>query len=197
MVPSIKLRFTAAGCIALALMLLVLPLRWILAWMAAAAIHEGCHALAVKLCGGHVGEVNIDCTGANMHVSGIARGRELICALAGPVGSLVLVFFAKWIPATAVCAVFQSAYNLLPLYPMDGGRALRCFLEMVVPQFAEKACRAVGYLTMGLICMAALYAAIGLELGLMPLLMALILWMKTGNHEKSLAIRDVSGYNIG
>ncbi len=197
MAPSIKLRFTAAGCIALALMLLVLPLRWILAWMAAAAFHEGCHALAVKLCGGHVGEVDIDCTGANMHVSGIARGRELICALAGPVGSLVLVFFAKWIPATAVCAVFQSAYNLLPLYPMDGGRALRCFLEMVMPNHAEKVCCAVGIATVGLLFAGALYAAIGLKLGIMPLLLALILWMKTGNHEKSLAIRDVSGYNIG
>ncbi len=197
MAPSIKLRITAAGCIGLALMLLVLPLRWILAWIAASAFHEGCHALAVKLCGGHVGAVDIDCVGADMSVTGISGSRELICALAGPIGALLLLLAAKWIPATAVCAVFQSAYNLLPLFPMDGGRALRCLAELLLPRYAGRICRIAGIVTLCLIWFGAIYAAVGLNLGVIPLLLALILWLKTRNPEKSLAIRGVSEYNMG
>ncbi len=176
---SIRIGLSAAGCVALALMLLVLPLRWIIAWILAAAFHECCHALAVWLCGGKVVGVAFRGTGAQMNVMGITGTGELLCALAGPLGALMLLFFARWFPATAVCAVFQTAYNLLPIYPMDGGRALRCGMEMIAPRWTERICRWTAIGTLILIWVGAIYGAVGMKLGLMPLLMAGVLSLKT------------------
>ncbi len=176
---SIRWELSATACITLALMLLVLPLRWILAWAAAAAFHECCHALAVRLCGGKVIGVRVRGIGAEMSVTGIQGGRELICALAGPLGALMLLLFARWFPATAVCAVFQSVYNLLPIYPMDGGRALRCAMEMAAPHRREKVCRWTAIGTLILIWVGVIYACFILRLGIVPMVMAAVLYHRT------------------
>lgn len=176
---SIDFRFTASGCVALALMLLLLPLRWLLAWVAAAAFHEGCHALAVMLCGGRVMSVRLGTGGAEMGVTGVTGWRELICALAGPLGALVLLFFARLLPAMAVCALFQSAYNLLPLYPLDGGRAIRCILERLCPRYGEVLCRWIARVTLAALWIGAAWAAFAWKIGILPLILMLTLHLKT------------------
>ena len=97
-----------------ALALLVLPLKWLLGAAAAATVHELCHILAVKLCGSQIRKVEISASGAVIDVTPMSRGKELLCALAGPLGGLVLLLLAKWFPRVALCAAFQSVYNLLP-----------------------------------------------------------------------------------
>lgn len=174
----VDFRFTAEGCVALALMVLLLPLRWILAWAVAAAFHEACHCLAVKLCSGHVAQVRLGPGGAEMAVAGIDGWREGICALAGPLGALVLLFFARWIPAVAVCALFHSAYNLLPLYPLDGGRALKCALERLAPLHAGKICNAVARVTLTLLWLGAVWICVVWKLGVMPVLLVLVIQLR-------------------
>ena len=102
-------------------MLLILPLQWIFAAVAAACIHELCHLCAVKLCGGQVTLFTLDPGGAAMRIMPMSAGKELLCALAGPLGGLSLMLFSRWIPRIAVCAAFRSLYNLRPIYPLDGG----------------------------------------------------------------------------
>ena len=182
----------AAGAwIALALGLLVLPLRWLIAAFAAAFFHELCHWSAVRLCGGSMADFHMGIGGAQMEVAGLSRGQELFCALAGPLGGLLLLFFAKWFPAVAVCGVFQSAYNLLPVYPMDGGRALRCGARLILsPRVAELVCTWLERICMSTLVLAGIYAAIFLKLGLMPLILALVVILK-----KFLANRADNEYN--
>lgn len=117
-----------------ALLMLVLPLRWVWAALLAAAIHELWHIAAIKLCRVELVQVTIGAVGAKLHTGSMTRKQELLCALAGPVGALTMLLASRWLPATAFCCAVQSACNLLPLYPADGGRAVRCLLLLFLPE---------------------------------------------------------------
>lgn len=148
--------------ILLALGMLLLPLRWLLAAITAAAFHEACHILAIRLCGGVVEGMAVDTRGAVLAVSPMSRLRELLCALAGPLGSFLLVLTARWTPAIALCGLAQGLYNLLPVYPLDGGRALRCCAELLMPPGAARiVCRAAELLCVATLLGTAVYAVIG------------------------------------
>ena len=157
----------------LALALLVLPVRWIFAAAFAAVFHELCHYAVVRLCGGSIRSVTTSLSGARMGVRGLSEPKELLCALAGPMGSLLLLLFVRWVPRIAVCAGFQGLYNLIPVYPLDGGRAVRCFANMIFPltiaqricDWVERACL-IGIFGLGL------YGCFVLRLGLLPLLVS-------------------------
>lgn len=165
--------------VVLALMLLMLPLKWVLAAVLAALFHELCHFAAVKLCGGAVGAVSFGRSGAMMEASGLSRSREVICVLAGPLGGLALLLFARWIPRTAVCAAIQSVYNLIPVYPLDGGRILRCL------GLRESVCLWTEWAVLVALFAVAFYGCVCLKLGLMPLILAAILLLRVKSVKKS------------
>ena len=113
------------------MMLLLLPLKWCLAMAAASAIHELFHILFVRLFGYRINNIHIRFGGAVIETDIPDRRKELLCILAGPAGSLILVLFYRYVPEITVCALVQSAYNLLPFPNLDGGRAMGCILESV------------------------------------------------------------------
>lgn len=160
----------AAALLLLALCILVLPLQWILALLLAALWHELCHYIAIRLCHGNICGFWVGIGGARLEVHGMTQGQELLCAMAGPVGGLLLLPLARWIPRIAICAAVQSAYNLLPVFPLDGGRALRCVLERFLPPGkTDIICSAV---TVLVLCVMAAFGVLGcimLRLGVVPL----------------------------
>ena len=116
-------RVDVSACLMGAFLLLTLPLNWLLSALAAAAFHELCHGAAILLLGGRIWGVRIGSGGAVMETEPLSSGKELVCALAGPAGSLLLVLTFRIFPRVAVCALVQGAFNLLPVFPLDGGRA--------------------------------------------------------------------------
>lgn len=165
----LKFRISPAACILAAMLVLVLPMRWILAAMSAALVHELSHIAAVKLCGGNIQDFYIGSRGALIRAEAMSRWKTLICVLAGPVGSLLLLPLLQWIPRIAFCGLVHAAYNLVPLYPLDGGRALHCL-------FNDKACKVIESIFLGGIFAAAVYLSVFLRLGLFPLAVAFVLW---------------------
>lgn len=170
-----------------AMMLLLLPLKWLAAAVLAAAFHEFCHFAMICLCRGNVTGLSVGARGAVIQVEELPPHKELLCALAGPAGGLCLLFFAKWIPRTAFCAVFQSAYNLLPLLPLDGGRVLKCILLLFLPGHkAEKICDVVGLCFRIIVLVISVWWAMIWKAGIFPLIFAAMLWLRT-NYRKTLA----------
>lgn len=111
-----------------ALWILLIPAPWLLGAVAAACVHELCHIGAVCFFSGKVRRIAIGPFGAKIHAEGISGIQEAVCALAGPAGSFLCVGLIRIFPVFSLCALVQGLFNLLPVYPMDGGRALSCLI---------------------------------------------------------------------
>ena len=137
-----KLYVSGGAFILLAAMVLILPLQWVAAVIIAAAVHELCHCIALMLAGVQILSISIGGRGITISTQGLYGWREILCAMAGPVGSLSLLLWARWIPRTALCGLFHGVYNLLPILPLDGGRVFRGILQcLFAPPRATKLCR--------------------------------------------------------
>ena len=168
-----RFRISGSALVWLALLALILPLRWVIAAICAAGFHELCHMLAIYLCGGSVAGLRITERGASMDMGMLSRRRELICALAGPLGSLMLLFAADLWPRLAVCALFHGLYNLLPMYPMDGGRALQCAAACLLGEDrAERISLLVARITCCILLIAGFYGCFLLRGGMFPVFLA-------------------------
>jgi len=118
-------------------MLLLLPVRWWTGAMLAAGIHELAHIFALRCCGVDIVSITIGGMGVIIETGPISRGREALCALAGPLGSFALVLLGSLFPEAAVCGLLQGGFNLLPVYPLDGGRAVRVILPELFSRLWE------------------------------------------------------------
>ena len=108
-----------------ALMLLLFPVRFLVGVLLAALIHELGHLLALKIAGGRVLSIRLRSFGARIEAAPMSPGRTALCALAGPAAGALTIFAYKTFPELALAGLVQTVFNLLPVYPLDGGRALR------------------------------------------------------------------------
>lgn len=155
----------------LALLLLLLPLPWVLAAVLAAAFHEGCHMTALFFSGGELLQFRAGFRGMTMTVGELSIFQELLCAAAGPAGSFLLLLLYRWFPEIALCGAVQGLYNLLPLYPYDGGRILRCLGNLLFPGQAEAVCRILENLVCLILALSAGWILVYLSFnGLIPAL---------------------------
>ena len=175
--PMQRSDISGSFCVVAAIAILLLPLKWLLACAVAAVFHESCHLLALRLLGGRWQHVAVFATGARIPIPELSRGREAVCALAGPLGGMLLLGLYPYFPLLALCALVQSLYNLLPIYPLDGGRALQCVAQMLLPPlYAQWLCEYVAYCCIGAITAIAFYATLFGEWGILPLLVVLLLF---------------------
>lgn len=123
--------------------ILLIPLNWLMAAAFGALVHELFHVAAVYLLGGRVTAVKICAFGAVIETENLRGIREAFCALAGPLGSLLLVLLIRRLPVLGICALVQGIFNLLPVYPLDGGRALLRLLECRNPERGASVFRCV------------------------------------------------------
>lgn len=118
-----------------------------LLFFASIVVHELCHSLVARASGGHVDKITLFIFGGVAQIDEEPKtpGREFLMAAAGPGASLVLAgtSFVGWMAASAargpwwvaaplqylaVINFFVAVFNLLPGFPLDGGRVLRSFL---------------------------------------------------------------------
>lgn len=157
------------------LFLLVLPLDWFFAWIMAAFFHEICHWIAVKICGGKVFSVTLGLGGAEMYCGNMPDKCRVLSILCGPMGGLILIFARMWFPKVALCSLILSAYNLLPLFPLDGGQVLRFLIK------SDKVFIFIQKITLISLALLAIYATFILRLGIFPVALVCGLYLKNRN----------------
>ena len=162
---------TPEACIAGAAIVLLVPLPLASAWILAAVWHELCHCLALKLCDKHIHEIVIGHNGAEMKTELLANTESVLCALAGPAGGFSLMLLVDFFPLLSLSGLLQSAFNLLPIYPLDGGRALHGLGNLLLPaRFSNLLCDSVAVLLWMMVISLSLYSMVVLKLGILPLL---------------------------
>ena len=174
-----KLSYSAGFCIILALIILLVPFSWLGAMIAAAAFHESCHYFAIVLVTGRRTGIRLLSNSAKMPLPEMTPWQEAVCALAGPLGGLVLIPLYAMFPRLALCGLMQSLYNLLPIYPLDGGRLLRCVLRGVLqPPKVDSMMKAVAVLIRVFLCLMGIFCTLYFHSGILPILIAILICIR-------------------
>lgn len=179
-----RFRIEGSVCVWAVICIFILPLRCLIAMILATAVHEFGHYILLRLMKVPVFQIRIGAGGMVMESGAMTSGEELLCALGGPAAGLILLFFARWLPMTALLAAAQSIFNLLPVYPLDGGRILHAAASIlfgehrrwVICHFVER----VAVLCLVILCAAGTFL---LKLGIIPLVLAALLVVKVVSRK--------------
>ncbi len=149
-------------------------------FLAAAALHETGHALAVQLCRGQILCLRLTAVGGVLRyrLHRPNRVHDLLIAAAGPLAGLLAAMAA----ARAGCYTFAGAnlllslFNLLPIRPLDGGQILYALLGGRPAQVRVET----------LTCLAAVFTGLWSAMhggGVGLLLLSLLLWQQQKTYQ--------------
>jgi Zn-dependent protease len=180
---------------------------FILALFACVLLHEFGHALAARRFGIHTRDITL------YPIGGVARLermpekplQELWVAIAGPlvnVGIAALLFGWLYLSASVmpidgvgiregnmaerlmVINIFLVLFNLIPAFPMDGGRVLRALLAMKLP--FERATRIASYVGQA---MAMIFGVWGIFNNPFLIIIALFVWIGATQESSIVQIK--------
>ena len=90
-------------------------------------------------------------------------------------------------PLFALVSFGLAAVNLLPVYPLDGGRALRAVLYSHLDETkARKILRGALWVTLTTLMLLACWLTVSCQAGLWPIFVALVLLCRAGNAADGL-----------
>lgn len=100
-------------------------------FLAAMTVHELAHAAVLLLLGGRIESVRLSFAQVELRTGLLSDHMELWSTAAGPgINLLCGWLFRRWMPAFAAVSLLLALFNLLPVWPLDGGRLLRTLLRM-------------------------------------------------------------------
>ena len=160
-----KIRISIPFCILISVMYVLDFGKVFLPTFIAVLLHEAAHILAVRLVGGEIDKIDIRAFGVSVNVPGmeyLSYSKEIIIAAAGPLAGILTASLAF---ATAkVFGIYSLGYfiginiiitaiNLIPVFPLDGGRIVLCFLLKI---FSVRCAYVISYilalLAVGILC---------------------------------------------
>ena len=120
-------------------------------------VHELSHVLALRLLGQRITGFTLDAWGLCIRYDGTCSpAGHILAALAGPVGgalyALVGLTNSDWLRQSASLSLLLTAFNLLPLLPLDGGRVFSLLCTLTLGELrGGRLCRAVSAVLLALL----------------------------------------------
>ena len=160
-------------------------------FLAAMTVHELAHAAVLLLLGGRIESVRLSFAQVELRTGLLSDRTELWSTAAGPGISLLCGWlFRRWMPAFAAVSLLLALFNLLPVWPLDGGRLLRTLLRMRWGAAGVDASQTLGLLFgLGLLA-GAVFAARRWDAGIWPAVTAgalLVRLLRSRYAEKAVA----------
>ena len=143
-------------------------------------LHEAGHLAALFLCGAEIRGLRLEAPGASIETGSLPCGKELAAAAAGPAVNLLLFSLTlRKNPPFAMVNLCLLIFNLLPFYPLDGGRMLRALLSAF---FSDRAVYLTEQVIGGIFFFSLLGGAVYLtcicHMGLWPILVWALLFLR-------------------
>ena len=160
-------------------------------FLAAMTVHELAHAVVLLLLGGEIESVRLSFAQVELRTGLLSDRTELWSTAAGPgINLLCGWLFRRWMPAFAAVSLLLALFNLLPVWPLDGGRLLRTLLRMRWGAAGVDASQTLGLLFgLGLLA-GAVFAARRWDAGVWPAVTAgalLVRLLRSRYAEKAVA----------
>ncbi|MDD6246849.1 MAG: site-2 protease family protein [Firmicutes bacterium] len=160
-------------------------------FLAAMTVHELAHAAVLLLLGGRIESVRLSFAQVELRTGLLSDRTELWSTAAGPgINLLCGWLFRRWMPAFAAVSLLLALFNLLPVWPLDGGRLLRTLLRMRWGAAGVDASQTLGLLFgLGLLA-GAVFAARRWDAGVWPAVTAgalLVRLLRSQYAEKAVA----------
>ncbi len=160
-------------------------------FLAAMTVHELAHAAVLLLLGGGIESVRLSFAQVELRTGLLSDRTELWSTAAGPgINLLCGWLFRRWMPAFAAVSLLLALFNLLPVWPLDGGRLLRTLLRMRWGAAGVDASQTLGLLFgLGLLA-GAVFAARRWDTGVWPAVTAgalLVRLLRSRYAEKAVA----------
>ena len=171
------------GCLAFLCAYCVFDPRGTFLWFLFSVVcHEIGHLLAMRIMGIPVLGIRGTLGGLEILAPPLTYKQEIPVALSGPLMNLLLFDLTRRIyPLMSLMNGVLLLYNLLPIYPLDGGRALRAGLHCYFPlHIAERIERFCGGGVLLSILVGCLYLAFTYQCGMWPILFCAFLFYRLG-----------------
>ena len=125
-----KIRSDPGAVLLLGVLLFSLTFKEVAALFTAVIVHETGHLIALMIVDTPPGGIHFTVSGpVILYHQPEEKWKVVFCALSGPLLGLLMfcVLYHAW-PACAEISLLLSVINLLPVLPLDGGRAMHALL---------------------------------------------------------------------
>ncbi len=156
-------------------------------------VHECSHAAALLLLGFRIRGLRLEPQGLCIRYEGSRSDlAHAIASLAGPAGGLLYTALthaspAPWLALSADVSLLFSLFNLLPLMPLDGGRAFWILCRAALGEAGEDLFQAVSRVFLALLLLVGVYAAFS-NRGSAPMLASL--WLLLAQKERQPLVKN-------